>query len=121
MRKTVLVVEDDPDLRDAILDVLESAGLDAIPAGNGREALDALRDLRKPALILLDLKMLVMDGVEFRHRLLETPGVSEVPIVLMSGDPKSQLPNRTPAPAGSLRKPFREEDLLRIVGQYCAD
>jgi CheY-like chemotaxis protein len=119
MRKTVLVVEDDADLREAIADVLSSAGLDVVTAGNGREALDALRDLREPALVLLDLKMPVMDGFEFRRRLLETPGVSEVPVVFLSGDSKSQRRARSPDSARSLRKPFREEDLLRVVARYC--
>ena len=121
MRRTILVVEDDSDLRDAILDVLESAGFDVFTAGDGREAFQILGNLHEPALVLLDLKMPVMDGFEFRRQLLETPGVSEVPMVVLSGDPDSQREARTLASHGSLDKPFREEDLLRVVARYCAD
>ncbi len=76
MRRTILVVEDDADLRDAILDVLESAGFDVLTAGDGREAFRILGNLREPALVVLDLKMPAMDGFEFRRQLLETPGAS---------------------------------------------
>ena len=121
MRRTVLVVEDDSDLRDAILDVLESAGFDAVMAGNGQEAFEALRDRREPALILLDLEMPVMDGFELRRRLLESPGLSAIPVVLLSGDSKDQKQAGNLGFARSLKKPFGEEDLLRIVSQYCGD
>ena len=121
MRRTILVVEDDADLRDAILDVLESAGFDVLTAGDGQEAFRILGNLREPALVLLDLKMPVMDGFEFRRQLLETPGVSEVPMVVLSGNSRSPQQARTLASHGSLDKPFREEDLLRVVAQYCAD
>jgi CheY-like chemotaxis protein len=121
MRRTILVVEDDTDLRETLHDVLESAGFDVRTASDGREALEIVRDLREPALILLDLKMPVMDGLEFRRRLLETPGVSEVPVVLLSGDSKSQRQARSLGSCGSLSKPFREQDLLRVVARYCAD
>ena len=121
MRRTILVVEDDADLRDAILDVLESAGFDVLTAGDGQEAFRILGNLREPALVLLDLKMPVMDGFEFRRQLLDTPGVSEVPLVFLSGDPKSQRQARALPFHGSLEKPFREQDLLRVVARYCAD
>ncbi len=121
MRREILVVEDDSDLRDAILDVLESAGFDAFMARNGQEALEALQDRREPALILLDSKMPVMDGFELRRRLLESPGFSAIPVVLLSGDSKDQKQAGNLGFARSLKKPFGEEDLLRIVSQYCGD
>ena len=115
------MLEDDADLRLTLRDVLESKGLEVFTAGDGREALDMLRGLREPCLILLDLKMPVMDGFEFRRRLSETPKLCEVPVVLLSGDWKSQRQAGTLGCQGSLNKPFREEDLLRVVARYCAD
>ena len=65
-RPQILVVEDDPDAREALIDVLEISGYSAEPAGNGREAIDLLRQSSLPSLIILDLQMPVMNGWEFR-------------------------------------------------------
>ena len=65
-RPQILVVEDDPDAREALIDVLEISGYSAEPAGNGREAIDLLRRSSLPSLIILDLQMPVMNGWEFR-------------------------------------------------------
>ena len=116
----ILALEGDADLRQAILDILESAGLDVLMAGNGREVLEALRDLRAPSLVLLDLKMPGMDGLEFRRNLLETLELSSVPLVLLGRGPSGEKQARTRG-FGFLKKPFGEEDLLRIVARYCAD
>jgi CheY-like chemotaxis protein len=121
MRREILVVEDDLDLREAILDILDSAGFDAVFAGNGQEALEALRDRRQPALILLDSRMPITDGLELRRRLLERPGFSAIPIVLVSGDSKDRKQAGDLGFARSLEKPFGEEDLLQILSQYCGD
>jgi CheY-like chemotaxis protein len=119
MRKTILVVEDDTDLRNALFDVLESAGFEVLTAGDGGEALEILQKLREPALMLLDLKIPAADGYEIRSRLLESPGVSEAPVALLSADPKDRRRPRTPESARSLEKRFCKEELLRIVAQYC--
>jgi len=60
--KTILVVEDDSDVRDALIELLEYRGHLVVGAANGREALDRLRSNTRPALILLDLMMPVIDG-----------------------------------------------------------
>ena len=117
MRKTILVVEDDTDLRDALLDVLKSAGFDVLTAADDREALEILKDLREPALMLLE-KIPAAGGFEVRRQLLETPGVSEGPVMLLS---RSKIRSQR-QPSGSARSPkkrFCKEDLLRIVTQYC--
>lgn len=119
MRKTILVVEDDTDLREALFDALESAGFDVLTAGDGREALEILRKLREPALMLLDLKIPSADGYEIRSRLLETPGVSEAPVALVSADPKNRRRARTLDSARSPEKRFSRQELLRVVARYC--
>ena len=119
MRKTILVVEDDTDLRNALFDVLESAGFDVLTAGDGGEALEILQKLCEPALMLLDLKIPSADDFETRSRLLETPGVAEGPVVLFSADSKNRRQPRTLDSAHSPEKRFCKEELLRIVAQYC--
>ena len=81
--------------------------------------LEILQKLREPALMLLDLKIPAADGCEVRSRLLESPGVSEVPVALVSADPKNRRQPRTLSSARSPEKRFSKEELLRIVAQYC--
>jgi CheY-like chemotaxis protein len=119
MRKLILVVEDDPDLRETLLEVLEDEGFEVSIAANGREALDILETRRGAALVLLDLVMPDMDGLEFLRRQLQSPALSSVPVVILTGDSKGQNEARTMGFAHALAKPFREEDLLRLVFDYC--
>ena len=119
MRKLILVVEDDPDLRETLLEVLEDEGFEVSIAANGREALDILETRRGAALVLLDLVMPDMDGLEFLRRQLQSPALPSVPVVILTGDSKGQNEARTMGFAHALAKPFREEDLLRLVFDYC--
>ena len=77
----ILVVDDDPDIRDSLREVLEDEGYDVSCVGNGREALDHLKAASpRPCVILLDLMMPVMDGWQFRkeQKQLE-PEIAEHP------------------------------------------
>jgi CheY-like chemotaxis protein len=80
----VLIVEDDVDIRDALQGFLELHGFEVRAACNGREAIESLQGTPRPALILLDMAMPVMDG----HRVLTfrkaTDGFQEVPVVIIS-------------------------------------
>ena len=62
----ILIVDDDPDIRDSLKEVLEDEGYEVNGVANGREALDYLRKSPRPCVILLDLMMPVMDGWQFR-------------------------------------------------------
>ena len=120
MRKTILVVENDASLRDALFDTLESAGFAVLTAVDDREALEILRDLREPALMLLDLKIPAAGGFEVRSQLLETAGISEGPVRLLSGTSKNHArQRRTLDSARSPEKRFSKKELLRVVAQYC--
>ncbi|MDD2654060.1 MAG: response regulator [Candidatus Omnitrophica bacterium] len=68
MPKTILVVDDEPDILKILLFRLNKLGYDVITATNGIEAIDAVRD-NMPDLILLDLMIPVLDGVEVAKRL----------------------------------------------------
>ncbi len=119
MRKLILVVEDDPDLRETLLEVLEDEGFEVLMAADGGEALAALEERRGAALVVLDLGMLGMDGLEFLRRQLASPVLSSVPVVVLSGDSKGQNKARTMGFGQILAKPFREEDLLQVVSASC--
>src|SRR5438477_12765745 len=79
----VLIVEDDRDLRNAMAELLQGEGYEFTLAENGREALEALRE-RRPSLLLIDLLMPVMDGVELIRRLRSDAAWRDLPIVVMT-------------------------------------
>ena len=83
--RTILVVDDNIDLRDTLGDLLTLAGYRVVCASNGREALACLRSGPLPRLILLDLKMPVMNGWEFRTLQLQDPALAGVPVLVLSG------------------------------------
>ncbi len=66
-KKSILVVEDEPDLAEIYQTLLEQAGYDVAVAHNGKEALERA-EAKEPQVILLDLRMPVMDGVGFLER-----------------------------------------------------
>jgi CheY-like chemotaxis protein len=109
----VLVVDDDPDILDAICDILEGEGYRVTRARHGAEALERL-DAERPSLILLDLMMPVMDGMAFAHALRERRVDPEIPIVVISADGNPQKAASIGA-RGFLAKPFDIEALLAHV------
>jgi CheY-like chemotaxis protein len=80
---SVLVVDDDPDVRVMLETYLELEGFDVLTASNGLDALQRLRDVR-PSVILLDLMMPVMDGFMFLDHVKHVPALAQVPIVVLT-------------------------------------
>ena len=109
----VLVVDDDPDILDAICDILEAEDYRVARARHGAEALDRVAEER-PAVILLDLMMPVMDGVTFASLLRQRPPVADVPILVISADGNPQRAASVGA-RGYLAKPFDIDALLAHV------
>jgi CheY-like chemotaxis protein len=118
-KKEILLVEDDPDVSDMMALYLESEGYHVAAAANGQEALNYLERSGRPALILLDLMMPVMNGWEFRERLRQTPGLAQIPVVLLSADSKVPEEAARLGVASYLRKPVEFERLLRVIERYC--
>lgn len=113
IRPLVLVVDDDPDILDAICDILEVESYRVARARNGVEALQRIEEER-PAVILLDLMMPVMDGVTFAHALHEKPSGWDIPILVISADGNPQRAASVGA-RGYLAKPFDIDALLGHV------
>src|SRR5262245_8815338 len=112
---SVLVVEDDFDLRDALVPILEYEGHRVVSAANGREALDRLQAMPLPSLILLDLMMPVMNGEAFRAEQLRDPRLAAIPVVVVSADPTAEEQAARMGAVGCIRKPFDVDDLLATV------
>jgi CheY-like chemotaxis protein len=85
MAAAVLIVEDDPGLRDMLEQLLHLQGFAPITTANGRQALEFLRTGGHADVILLDLVMPVMDGREFRVEQQRDERLSPIPVVVMSG------------------------------------
>jgi CheY-like chemotaxis protein len=87
---TILLVEDGSSTREALREILDQAGYSVLPAENGRHAFDSLEATgARPALILLDLAMPVMDGVAFLSQMLQHAQLASIPVIVMSGDPRA--------------------------------
>lgn len=113
----ILVVDDDPDLREFLRLTLTSMGFEVTSAANGREALDVLEGY-DPDLILLDMKMPVMDGWEF-CRTLEGRD-ARPPIVVLTAAPDPACRAAEAHADGWLGKPFEYEDLEMAVRRFAA-
>ncbi len=114
--RPVLVVDDDPDIRETLRFVLEDAGYPVYSAENGQEALAILANAeRLPGLILLDLMMPVMSGDEMLKALKKVKALAQIPVTIVtaSGAP---MP---PLASGLLKKPVDLDVLLRIVERSC--
>jgi len=109
----VLVVDDDPDILDAICDILEGEGYRVARARHGAEALERVEQER-PAVILLDLMMPVMDGVAFAQALRTRKVGPPIPIMVISADGNPQRAASVGARA-FLAKPFDIDALLSQV------
>jgi signal transduction histidine kinase len=111
--KSVLVVEDDRDIRETLTTLLGSDGYLVGACANGREALETLRRGRPTDVILLDLMMPIMDGWEFRVRQKEDPRLASIPVLVLSAD---GTPKATAIDAdGYLRKPIDYAALIRTI------
>lgn len=110
----LLVVEDDPDIRDELSSIFAARGFRAYSAGNGKEALALAEAGVRPAVILLDLAMPEMDGMEFLERQAETPMLAGVPVVVMTAFQRARrsFPSNVKA---VLEKPLALRELIQIV------
>jgi len=115
--RDVLVVDDDPGIREAIQRLLESAGLQVRTAANGREALAAVES-DPPDLILMDFQMPEMDGVTCCEELKSNPETESIPVLLATRS-QVDLASLTYAD-GFLVKPYRQDVLFSLVRKLLA-
>ncbi|MDP9149155.1 MAG: response regulator [Myxococcota bacterium] len=117
MNHTVLLVEDEEDLREMMREALELNGYAVVAARDGQQALDELAAIERLCLVLLDLLMPGMNGWDFYEQMRRRPGLANVPVVV-----HSSAPSRAPAGVTRvLQKPVKLESLLAVVHEYCAE
>lgn len=106
----ILLVEDDPDICESVRAVLEDEGHTVRTASNGREALEALR-ISIPGLVLVDLLMPVMDGIQLIEAMRASTLWADVPIIVLSASSTVS----PPADITVLRKPIGIDALVAAV------
>jgi CheY-like chemotaxis protein len=115
--KTVLVADDEDDIRDLIAFRLQSVGYDVVTADNGHDAL-ALARRRLPDLMVLDVSMPGLDGIEVCYRVHEDPVTAEIPVIVVSA--RAQRTDIDLAYAAGaddfLAKPFQSTILIQRIG-----
>ena len=116
---SILVVDDDPDVRESLTDILVDEGYRVTGARNGREALEVLRGHTRPSLILLDMMMPEMDGWSFRLEQQKIPELAGIPVVILSAHGNVRDAALALGAADYLRKPLRIDTLLEIAERYC--
>jgi two-component system chemotaxis response regulator CheY len=114
----VLIVEDDPDLREMMCLLLAHEGFEPAAARDGLEALDLLRSHKvEPAVIVLDIMMPRMDGEQFLREQAVDPSIRDIPVVLLTAAPCEQLDVNA---AAILRKPCDYDALVSAIRTHCA-
>jgi CheY-like chemotaxis protein len=112
----VLVVDDDPDIRESLREVLEDEGYSVTCVGNGRDALEHLRTAARPCVILLDLMMPVMDGWQFRKEQKKIPEIADIPLIVITATGKRPV---LVDAEELVMKPLDLNRLFEAIDRYC--
>jgi CheY-like chemotaxis protein len=112
---TILVIDDDQDIREMVGLVFEIRGHRALLAADGGEAFDLLHRGVVPDVILLDIMMPGMNGVDFMRTLKSDPNLADIPVVVLSGDASARKTATQLAAAACLSKPIDVDRLLEAV------
>ena len=116
--ETVLVVDDDPEIRESLTELLDQKGYSVLQAENGRKALDMLKEVqRSPCMVVLDLAMPVLDGHEFLRHRAEDPVLRHIPVVVVSANPAPIQP--LDGIEAYMQKPIEPDHLLEIIRKTC--
>jgi two-component system alkaline phosphatase synthesis response regulator PhoP len=117
-RGSVLVVDDDEDIREMIGMALEDAGFQAVGARDGLTALQWLWSHPRPSVILLDLMMPRLSGADFMRAHDSDPALAPIPVVIMSGNGGPCDNADFPGARHYLKKPMDLDELIEVVGQF---
>jgi len=116
--RTVLLVDDDPDIRDALGSVLRDEGYVVFLAGDGQEALEMLLTGQRPDAVILDLMMPRLNGFDFLNRLRQLGALAEVPVIVHSANRGYEADDL--GVFDIVRKPAAIEHLLEALDRAAA-
>ncbi len=112
----VLIVEDEPDIRESLKQMLEFEGYRVWVAPDGAKGLEVLKQKDRPCLVLLDLMMPVMDGWAFAEVLNADSNLSRNPVVVVTAFADTA---RGLGAQRIIRKPFEMSEILSVVDRFC--
>lgn len=115
--ETILLVEDDDDIRSTLKEVLELEGYSVATAAHGQEAFERLEEIERPCIILLDLMMPVMNGWEFLEKQKVHKKFSSIPVLVVSA--AGEKARSASAAQGFVKKPIEVDGLLELIKKYC--
>ena len=114
-RPSVLVVDDDVDIREVLAEILDAFGFDVVTAANGRDALAAIREMTPPpSVIVLDLMMPIMDGYGFLEARSADPALAGIPVAIVTaghGFDRERIADGIPI----VSKPFEAPRLVGVL------
>lgn len=116
--KRILIVDDDPDVREVLADVLADAGYDVVTAPHGEGALERLHEDGAPSLVILDLMMPGLTGDDVMAEMRKDVTFRDVPVVVLSAASDARLRARAMGARGCLQKPVDLDRLLRAVDEH---
>lgn len=111
----IMVVDDDPDIRDMMELVLAMRGYRVISAQDGVDALAQLEHGARPSLVLLDLMLPHIDGMEVVRAIKSDPSLAPIPVVVVSGDGTARQKAVEGGADACLLKPVELDELVRTV------
>lgn len=115
--RSILIVEDEPSIRENLQALLELEGYPVYAASNGSEGLSVLRKMPRPCLVLLDLFMPVMNGTEFLEAKSHEDAIASIPVCVVSG--VAERPRHLLTVSAFIKKPIEFDGLLKFVKNYC--
>ncbi len=110
--KQFLVIEDDADSREAFCALIQITGHEAIGVENGAVALDFLHSHPRPDAIVLDMRMPVMDGWQFRQIQCSDPALRDIPVLVISAEDRFKAQALASGVAAFISKPVNPQVLL---------
>ena len=114
----ILIADDEVLLLESLQDALEQAGYRVALARHGLEALAMLGRLARPALVVLDLQMPIMDGVQFLDEIRKRPDHADFGILAMSATVNGEWVDQVPGVFRALRKPFDAQELIAAADEF---
>ena len=120
VKKTILIIDDEPDTRTYFTSILEDNGYNTITAINGEEGLSTIKEAH-PDLITLDISMPEKSGIKLYREIKENEASKNIPVIIITGisdDFHKFISTRkqVPPPEGYISKPIDPEQFLEMVG-----
>ncbi|NTW57523.1 MAG: response regulator [Chlorobiaceae bacterium] len=118
-KKSILLADDQPNSRRLIGYILNKAGYTVAEASNGLEALEHCK-VDPPGLILCDIMMPGMNGMQFREQLLQDEKLREIPFIFLTARAQAHemVEGEHLVPQAYITKPVEPNTILQIVGKY---